>query len=221
MKKILFWALLFLTVFLIYLLNMDKKVYYVALGDSLNSDFDNNLGYSSYISDYLSGKDVLENYVYGFERSDYRIPDLILDINNNKPLKINNKKITLKNALIKADLITLSVNSVDFLKHASSDNLYDYIDELGADLSKLFDLIRKYCKEDIIFIGYFGNASSDTFDYLNRVYQKICDKYDIVYLKSSDFIDASLMDDVYLSTYGHKVLADNLINFINKTLFDQ
>ena len=193
MKKILFWALLFLTVFLIYLLNMDKKVYYVALGDSLNSDFDNNLGYSSYISDYLSGKDVLENYVYGFERSDYRIPDLI----------------------------TLSVNSVDFLKHASSDNLYDYIDELGADLSKLFDLIRKYCKEDIIFIGYFGNASSDTFDYLNRVYQKICDKYDIVYLKSSDFIDASLMDDVYLSTYGHKVLADNLINFINKTLFDQ
>ena len=220
MRKILFCALLFLTVFLIYLLNMDKKVYYVALGDSLNSDFDNNLGYSSYISDYLSGKGVLEKYVYGFERSDYRIPDLILDINNNKPLKINNKKITLKNALIKADLITLSVNSVDFLKHVSSDNLYDYIDELGVDLSKLFDLIRKYCKEDIIFIGYFGNASSDTFDYLNRVYQKICDKYDVVYLKCSDFIDVSLMDDVYLLTYGHKVLADNLINLINKTLFD-
>ena len=52
MKKILIIGLVLLSIFLIYLANMDKKVYYLALGDSLEKFYLNDgevYGYSHYI----------------------------------------------------------------------------------------------------------------------------------------------------------------------------
>ena len=65
MKKILIIGLVFLSIFLIYLVNMDKKVYYVALGDSLEKFYleDREVyGYSHYIKKYLKNRDLLERY---------------------------------------------------------------------------------------------------------------------------------------------------------------
>ena len=85
MKKILITGLVFLVIFLIYLANMDKKVYYVALGDSLEREYVSNeevYGYSYYIKNYLKKDDLLERYSDDFAKADTRITDIIKDINN-------------------------------------------------------------------------------------------------------------------------------------------
>ena len=77
MKKILIGALVILTIFLIYLCNLDKKVYYLALGDSLvkgeGAYGEREKSYSDYVSDYFKEKNLLETYIDDFAKSGYRI----------------------------------------------------------------------------------------------------------------------------------------------------
>ena len=151
MKKILIIGLVLLSLFLIYLTNMDKKVYYLALGDSLEREYLDNseiYGYSHFIKKYLKEKDLLERYSDDFAKVDTRITDIIRDINNNKKVTTSKGSFSLKNALIKADLITVNISSNDVFNKLNKDNLifndvYDYIDNLAFDLDRLFELMRE------------------------------------------------------------------------------
>lgn len=193
MKKILFLGIVLIIIFIIYLCNIDKKVYYVALGNGTDM-IDGNYNYPHYIKDYLKKRKVLEKYLDDFSEKNVKITDIINDINDNRKMITNKGNFTMKNVLIKADLVTISfdVKEVYFMKKGgfSSDEVYNYIDELVKDAADLFKLIRQYCKEDIIFIGFNGN---DKFiNYLNRRFKKICDVNDIEYvyvndLKKNDF----------------------------------
>lgn len=234
MKKILICGLVLLSVFIIYLANMDREVYYLTLGDSNKTSldsYDNEVnGYSFYVKDYLNSKGVLEKYVYGYSNRDDRITDLIYDIENNKRLKDN----TLKNALIKADLVTISINPKDIFDKLVDDTviyseLYDYIDELALDLEKLLSIIRKYCKEDIIFIGYYNPYKymsnidiDDVIEYLNKSYKEICKKYNVEYVDVTHIEDECLPNkkSFNLSKKGYKVLASKIIEIIDKKLFE-
>ena len=195
MKKILFVLFVFLFVFIIYLANMDKKVYYLALGDSSDSE-DN---YSFYVKDYLNEKDILEKSVYDYCNSDDRITDIYNRIISNE----KSKDGTLKNSLIKADLVTLKINIDDVyekINDSSFTYVYDYIDDLTKDFDKLLNLIRKYSKEDIMFIGY--NYKNDNKNeekiiaYLNKRYKEVCDKYDIIFVSDTSLITEKI--DKYL-----------------------
>ena len=67
LKSLLVIAVSLLLVFLIYLTTLDKKVYYLALGDSLavgiNPYLDKDYGYTDYVNDYLEDKGILEKYI--------------------------------------------------------------------------------------------------------------------------------------------------------------
>ena len=93
MKKIILIILMFILVFLIYYLNLDRKVYVLSIGDYV---FDDN----NEIKNYL-GKKLEDNVIYSND-GDYRIIDLINDIKDNKKFNFNNKEYTINNALIKA-----------------------------------------------------------------------------------------------------------------------
>lgn len=195
MKKLLFVLFTVLLIFVIYLANMDKKVYYLALGDSTGRD--NN--YSFYVKDYLNEKNVLEKAVYDYSDSDDRITDIYNRIISNE----KSKEGTLKHALIKADLVTLKINIDDVyekIDDPSFVDVYDYIDDLVKDFEKLLNLIRKYCKEDIMFIGYsYRNDNTDEkdlIDYLNKRYKEVCDKYDVIFVSDTSLIIKSI--DKYL-----------------------
>ena len=117
-----------LIVFLIYLSHIDKKVYYVALGDYQALGVTNEgiitYGYSDYLKDRLKTNNKLETYLIGYAKDNARITDVINDIEQNRELKIKSRKQTLKNALIKADLITLSIGMNDlFYKIGVNHNL--------------------------------------------------------------------------------------------------
>ncbi len=185
MKKVLFVLLVFLLVFIIYLNNVDKKIYYLALGNS----YDSKDNYSFYVKDYLKEKNVLEKVIYNYNGPKDRITDIYNRI-------ISNEKSdggTFKNSLIKADLITLKINIDDLYEKISDSsfvNVYDYIDDLTKDFDKLLNLIRKYSKEKIMFIGYScQNTDEKIISYLNRRFKEVCKVYNVIFVEDdSDII---------------------------------
>ena len=242
MKKILIGALIVLVVFLIYLCNLDKKVYYLALGDSLaDGDGINSKkikGYSEYVRDYLQNKDLLETYVDEFAESGYRTTDLINAITDNRKVTINDKTVSLQNALIKADLVTLSIGANDILDRLNLENpidysaLYNYIDDLAKDLEELLLLMREYCKEDIVLIGYYNpypylnnSNTEDIFSYLNEKYADISHEYDVTYVEISTLFKENPQflpneNDIHPSKEGYKAIAGEIIGVINKKMLD-
>lgn len=225
MKKLLITSLVFLVIFLIYLANMDKKVYYVALGDSLEREYVSNeetYGYSYYIKNYLKKDDLLERYSDDFASVDTRITDIIRDINNNKKITTNKGSFSLKNALIKADLITINISSNDVFNKLNGDNViyndvYDYIDDLAYDLDSLFKLMREYCKEDIVMVGPYNPFSDspdklDVYEYFNKKYEDVCREYDIIYVDLSDISE--------INGKAYEKIANRVIDKMSKNLFE-
>lgn len=194
-KYLLIAGIISLIVFLIYLSTLDKKIYYLSLGDSLavglTSD-NKQYGYSKYLANHLKKEGILETYVNDYSNLGYRTTDLIKDIEDNKKIKINDHTKTLKNALVKADIITLAIGTNDFISKINYtedyNKLYDYADEMFKDLEKLLKLIRQYCKEDIFLIGYYNPYDindpklDEIFKYLNIKGKEISLEYDITYI---------------------------------------
>lgn len=240
MKKTIIISFIILSIFLIYLCNMDKKVYYLVLGDSLAKGEGPHgkivKGYSTNIKNYLKEKNILETYIDKFTENGKRTTDLINDIKLNKKIIINKKQITIQNALIKADLVTLSIGANDILSKINIEQainyniIYDYIDQLNKDLDKLLKIIREYCKEDIILIGYYNpypylnnKKTNDIFDYLNKKYKITAQKYNIKYLEIDDLFKENPNflpneNDIHPSEEAYKAISNQIITVINKTL---
>lgn len=206
-KKILTIIIVVLAVFLIYLGFKDNDVYYLSLGDSLaygvtpygGKDY----GYAEYIKDYLNEGKRLEVFVDGLVNPNKRAIDIIKDIKENKEIMVNGKKKTFQNALIKADLVTLSIGINDFIKDLDIDydfsinDLYNRFDQAIIDMEEMFKLLRDYCKEQIIMIGYYDPTSSDGlkeyFDYVNSKMATLASNYKIDYVNIYEIFE----NDVY------------------------
>ena len=182
LKKIFIIAVLLLTIFLIYLTTMDQKIYYLVLGDSISSE------YPKTIADYLDEKKLLEQYHNEFVEDDMRITDLIRNIKDNKKVVVNQRDQTIKNSLIKADLVTLSIGNEELfykMKTEKPDDLFNYIDDMMLDMENLFQLLREYCKEDIFILEYVNPFSSNMDGYIkyaNKKLEELAKKYNISYV---------------------------------------
>lgn len=198
LKTALVLGLTLFIVFVIYLSHIDKKVYYVALGDyqalGLTNEGEITYGYTDYIKDVLKEKNKLETYIISYAQDNARTTDLINDIEQNKKTQIKSKQQTIKNTLIKADLVTLSIGMNDlFYKIGVNANLqslnysevYYHIDEMMEDMDKLFELLREYCKEDIIMTNFYNPIDSqnkqlnEVLNYANKRLNELARIYDI------------------------------------------
>ncbi len=232
MKKLLILSFIMLSLFIIYLTTLDKKVYFVALGDGFAMGKSNDSfgkGYNGYIKDYLSNKKVLERYVDDFSLEDGRVTDLINEIDDN--VKIDDK--TIKNALIKADLLTLCVGQNDIYYKINVDSfnedvMYEYADEVLKDMDDLFDLVKSYCKEDVIVLGVnniYDSLNDDKinslFDYVNKKISKLCVKYGYSYVDIDSILNKDSFDkmfDYYPNDKGYKDISFEIIKKINNSL---
>ena len=188
MKKISFAGITILLVFIIYLFNIDKKTYYLVLGEK-----DKN---TLFIKNYLKEKEVLEKYNTNYANSKDRITDIYNKIINNSKSKQN----TIKNSLIKADLLTLKINIDDIYEKindssVTKEEIYNYIDELTKDFEQLLKIIRNYCKENIFFIG-FNIDNKQINNYLNKKFKEKCKNYDIIYLKNNQQIKNTILKQI-------------------------
>ncbi len=249
LKKIII-TLLFLTLpIIIYTTNVDRKIYYLSLGDSLaagqNAYGNIGYGYSDYVSDYLVKNQLLEFYTKKYAAEGYRTTDLIRDIEDNKKIIINNKEITLKNALTNADIVTLSIGANDLLYKLSittidslidnEQELKEYVKEVIEDIERLLYLLKRYCKEDVIIIGYYNPLWQKNIDYANQIepiilyansqLKQLSIKNDIYYIdiyegfkNNKDLLPNPL--DIHPSNRGYKFISDKIITVIEKNILN-
>lgn len=244
MKKLIVLILIVGLPIIIYLMTIDNKVYYVALGDSLaagqNPYGKIAYGYADYVAEELKSKNDLVFYTKKFAASGYRTTDLINDINVNKKLKIENEELTIKHVLTKADIITISIGANDlFYKmginsidptYYSEIELKKYVDEVIFDVEKLIVLAKKYCKEDIILIGYYNPLWSmkktyakeldPIFIYANVKMKNLSEKHNVYYVdvhamfkNNIDYLPNPL--DIHPSIDGYYAIAKE----INKIIY--
>lgn len=228
----------------IFFITRDKQIYYLSLGDSLAAgQTPNNTieeSYGDYVAEYLKDKEVLEFYTKKFSKSGYRSIDLLNDLNNNKKVKVDGKEITIKHALIKADIVTVSIGSNDLFYKLNVgnefnmnefDDIYTYVDEAISDVDKLLYELRKSCKEQIMVFGFynpftnFSSSLANTVEpvivYANEKMKNLVKKYDMTYV---DIHDMFLANDNYLPSKleihptkdGYKAMAKSVINLIDK-----
>ena len=216
MKKIIFTFLVVLITFLIYFFNRSEKTYYLSLGDYLSYGINNfntvNNSYSNNIKEYY--KENLSNYVNYSTFEDYRVMDLINDINYNKSIIYENKEYKLQNLLIKANIITLSIGMNDLIyKSKVTTDLYEYTDELLSDIENLFILIRKYNKDEIYFLSFYNSINNKKIiEYANKKLESICNKNKI------KFVDISLLNNyiingIYPNNDGYTYITNEILNF--------
>lgn len=232
MKKILTMLIIALAVFLIYLGLRDTDIYYLSLGDSVaygvtpygGKDY----GYGEYVRDYLKEKGRLEVYVDGLVNPNKRAIDIIKDIKENTEIEVNGKKKTFQNALIKADFVTLSLGMNDFIKELDigpdfgMQDLYNRFEQAYVDMEELFKLMREYCKEEILLIGYYDPLNSENlqeyFTYINQKMKSLASSYKI------DFIDTyTLLKDgkyfenkesFYPNKDGYQAIGKEIVNVL-------
>lgn len=214
MKKIIFIIIVFVVTFYIYFLNINKKVYYLSLGDYLAYGINNNNKVqNSYSNNILNKyKNNLENYVNYSIVEDYRVMDLINDINYNKEIIYNNKNYKLQNLLIKANIITISIGMNDLIyKHGGVS--YDYADELLEDINVLLTTIKKYNKDKVYFLSFYDIINnSDIIKYVNEKLSNICKENNIYFVDISN-LPKYISDSLYPTNDGYSYITDQIINF--------
>lgn len=233
MKKILALGVLLLGIFLIYLSTLDLKVYFLSLGDEISQGMNvynkKDYNYNDYIKEYLENKKVLETYVNLYFHDNIRTTDLTNYIEDNKEIEIDGKSKSIKNALIKADLVTLSIGINDIVpklllkNNYTKEEIYNYLDEYLKDLENLFKMVRQYCKEDIVFIGYYNifndNSYNEYFEYLNKKAKNISQNYEISYIDTIDSITGNkINNNFYPTKEGHIYIGDEIIKVIDEKI---
>ena len=231
---------------IIFVITKDKKIYYLSLGDSLavgqTPNHEIRQSYGDYIKKEIEKNKKLEFYTKGFANEVYRSIDLLNDLKNNKKITMNGKELPIKHALIKADVVTVSIGMNDLMYKINvanefdldgSDNIYSYIDDVLIDIDRLLYELRKSCKEQIIVLGYYNpfiNYSSSLsvqieplIVYANSKLKNLVNKYDMVFV---DLHDLFLLNKKYLPNFleihptneGYRAIADEIIKLIDKKM---
>ena len=237
MKKIFCFLIICLLIYTIYYFNHTDKITYISLGDFLSVGIDSNgntnYGYSNYLANYLKEKDLLKDYNNSFSTSGTRIIDLKNKLETNQTIKKNGKSLSLKKCLREADLVTLSIGTDDILtsitlstvsvENLSNKEITNMVDKTINELDTLFKELRKYAKNDIIFIGFYNPLEEKTltierlYTYLITKTKDLCKAYDIEYLdiynlfkKNKDYIDNPT--NIYPTTEAYQMIATQIID---------
>ena len=236
MKKILCLLTICLLVYTIYYFNHNDKITYISIGDSLSVGIDSNgntnYGYSNYLANYLKDKDLLKEYNNYFSTSGTRVIDLKNKLETNWTITKDGKNLSLKKCLRDANLVTLSVGMDDILtsltlstvsvENLSNKEITTIVDKTIDELDSLFKELRKYAKDDIIFIGFYNPLEEETltterlYTYLITKTKELCKNYDIEYLdiynlfkKNKDYIDNPT--NIYPTTEAYQMIATKII----------
>ena len=115
--------------------------------------------------------------------------------------------------------LTLSTVSVENL---SNKEITTIVDKTVDELDSLFKELRKYAKEDIIFIGFYNPLEEETltterlYTYLITKTKELTKTYNIEYLdiynlfkKNKDYIDNPT--NIYPTTEAYQMIATKII----------
>ena len=191
MKKIIITIVVTLTVLFIYQIFKDDKIFYVNIGDNLLID----KSYADFIVKEFHGQ--LEEYNSSFTNQKYQTTDLINAFEDN--LKIDNK--TIKNLVIKADIVTISVGNNDIDRKNLTK---EYIDEVISDIDILLKLVKKWCKEKVVLIGLNN-------EYANLKLKNKAKEYNFIYIDIYSY-SSLYKDEDKINILGQKHISEEIID---------
>lgn len=224
MNKIAYLFLIVLIVLYIYIVTKDEKIYYLSIGDdiTIGRTIDNDVeSISNIITKYLKEKGVYEKSI-DYSSIGYRTTDLLNDINNNIKLE---KDITIKNAIIKADFITISIGLNDFFNYLNDYQLLkDNLISLKYDMKELLESLRKISKEKIILIGIYNpnqedNRINNVIMEINKIYKLLAQEYNIYYLDIYEDIKPHIKD-TFPTKEGYELIVTKLIRYVESDIIN-
>lgn len=244
--KIIVFVIALLIVFITYkaFQKENEKINYIALGDSLAEGMDPyfniDYGYTDYISDYLKKENMLGFYTKAFAKSSYRTKDLKYDIESNKSVEIDGKKLYIKEVLRESDLVTLTIGANDFIRTLTLDTIEERIkdvpktkqeaDEIAEKIKELIILIQQYAKKRIIVTGYYNpfprlNEYKEEVDeiikYFNHQIEEVCEELKVEYVDVFDLFEGNKEAlpnpfNIHPSKYGYELMAKEVIKTIEQ-----
>ena len=245
MKKYIKLSVLLLSIVLVFVIysalkKNKEKFIYIPLGDSIAQGMDSNFvvgyGYPDYIKDYLDDNNRLSFYTKQYAKSGYETKDVKNDIENNKVVEVDGKKIYLKEILRESDLVTLTIGANDFIHIINFTDIEGSLnmetakkkaDEIATRIEELIILIKKYAKKQIIVTGYFNPYPSnqeykEAFDelvkYFNNLIEEVCEEQEVNYVDIFDLIsnEKALPNagNIHPSKYGYELIAKEIIKNI-------
>lgn len=207
--------------YLIYFFNKTEKINLVAIGDGISSgetSFNiDGISYNDYLKEYFENKKLLKNYNNDYSYKNYKIKELINDLNSNDLDEYEKKYI--KQIFHNANLITICIGEEELVKLSITKDLnLKYIKEFINDYDKLINIIKEISDSKIILIGFYENRYLDKTNVilLNSELSNIASKYDITFINISDLMlnkDYYVNKDSFYFNYkGHKEIASLIVN---------
>lgn len=181
MKKIFFILVCILTIILVYFFKNDNQMFFFEISDI-------NISRTKVIN-YLDSKHRLDEYVNYNNTDNYRLINLINDINSNNKIKHGNNEYSINNLFIKSDYIVLNIGHQDIDYYLqTTDDLFIHLDNLLNEYEEVLKYIRDISKENIIII--FNYELSEKYnDYLFNKLSIMATKYDALLLKENELFN--------------------------------
>ena len=233
--KYLLFLVIVLSVFLIYHFFPEKKINYIALGDSVaagqNPYGEIGKSYADYLYEQLKEEDKVKYFSKKYSVSGYETVDIINEIIRNSDIKRD---------LRESDLVTISIGANDFLNSFDIKNInlldeasyYQKVDEILPRLDSCIKEIRKYAKNDLYIIGYYNPFPAlfdmkeewvdQLFQYVDKTYQELAKKYDAIYLSNYEIFKQNKNYlpnpmDIHPNLDGYKAIANQIYEKLKST----
>lgn len=232
--KLLIFILVIISIYLIYKLNNNNNLTYIALGDGYASGENSygivDYGYSDYLKDYLKKNNNLNFYTKKFSSDDIMITTLYENIIINKKVQEQDRTINIKQSLRESSIVTLSIGLNDLIYKISLEENYitnskldKIVNDTYKDFQSLIKEIKKYYLGEIYVIGYprkniKDNNLNEALRKLNNLYK---DNEDVTYIdtyyifkNNSNYL--SNPNSIYPNIKGYKAISDEIITNLNK-----
>lgn len=222
-KLIVLFSVIFLT-FIIYKVNANNLIDYMSIGDSLdlgiNSYGNNTYSYHDYLKNYLDNNNLLHKTSFYYSKPNYKIEELLNDIENNKEIIYDDKTYNIKKELREADLITISIGMDELVNKIESNITSNDIDTLVNNMDLLVSNIKKISSSNIVLIGYYNPYLDNLkvnkiFSYINDRYKELANKYKINYIDilnlNSNKEYLPNYKDYHLNSKGYLKIASKII----------
>lgn len=220
-KLILIITISILLAYFIYIFNIEDKIYLVSLGDGVSSGETayniDGISYNDYIKEYFDSKKELKNYNNTFSKKNYKIKELINDIDNN--ILDKDKDLYIKQSIHKGNIITLCIGEDELTKLSITKDLTkEYIKEFINNYDILLDKLKKITDGKIVVIGLYENNYLDkgTTIIINAEIANLVKKYDLIFINVTDLLlneEYFLNENSYYFNYkGHETIAEIIIH---------
>lgn len=222
-KLILIILISVIIAYFIYIFSLEDSIYLVSIGDGVSSGETayniDGISFNDYLREYYDSKNILKNYNSNFSEKNYKIKDLLSDLENNKLDKESN--LYIKQILHKGDIITISIGEDELTKLSMTKDLDEvYLKEFISNYDKLLSILKEVTEAKIVIVGLYEN------NYLNKTkviianseIANLAEKYEAIFINVSDLMlnkDYYLNKNSYYFSYrGHEAIAEIIIHSV-------